>query len=739
MIVFNRLVLTLSCVNGYFVCMSSPQKTERAPKVCSAHFVRIIFLILTAILPISLNGQATTPSKTAPRKSSTVSRTPAQKKATPKPQQNENVLQQHFEAAQQFQSSGNTERAVTEYHAFIVQALRRLAIGRGNAGDPATAMRRIEEAFIFGSEDNDLNLDYAEACIATGESSKARSSAEKVVKSDPRNARARFLLAKILSSLNEDDAAMKNFELSVGLEPNFEHGYALSSQYLKMKNLKQAAKVFREMKQSFGDGAALHMAIGTAYAMAGYPEQGIQEFKLALAKNPRLPGLHYSLGAAYIGGLENAAFPQAEAEFREELKLYPNDPLSRHQLGYITLTEKKYAEAETQLTKAQELDPDNPDIALLLGQLYTETNRLPEAEQSLRKCIALTTDVSRGHYQVQRAHYLLARLLIRTKRAEEAKNEMAISDQLLKLSVSANQGKTGVSDQPTSAAESRGTPNNIEWKTNQATTNKDAVALGKVEAFEQQIAPAIADSYNNLGVISASNKDAMSALEYFRRAAAWDPSLEGIDFNLGKAAFQAAQFPEAIGPLTRYLHEHPDDRWARGALSVSLFAIRDYADVLRVLQPIESEIGNSSDLRYAYAVSLVKAGDAAKGIEWLKELETSSPNALIYIALGDAYAGKKEITSATDEYKKALVIMPSPDIYYRLGKVQLEQGDIKTAITSLEAGVKLGPENELLHYELSNAYRRDSRLEDADREMKLYEQIKGQHSASDQNPKPDHP
>jgi len=71
------------------------------------------------------------------------------------------------------------------------------------------------------------------------------------------------------------------------------------------------------------------------------------------------------------------------------------------------------------------------------------------------------------------------------------------------------------------------------------------------------------------------------------------------------------------------------------------------------------------------------------------------------------------------------------DAYYELGKLQLEHGDTKSAISSLEVGTKLSPESDYIHYQLAMAYRRDSRTSDADRELKLYQDLKDRHRGRD--------
>jgi tetratricopeptide (TPR) repeat protein len=84
------------------------------------------------------------------------------------------------------------------------------------------------------------------------------------------------------------------------------------------------------------------------------------------------------------------------------------------------------------------------------------------------------------------------------------------------------------------------------------------------------------------------------------------------------------------------------------------------------------------------------------------------------------------------------VVLQDPayaDAFYQLGKLELEQGDTKTAISNLETSARLSPASDYIHYQLSMAYRRDSRTEDAEREMQVYEAMKA-HRRGDHEPAP---
>jgi Flp pilus assembly protein TadD len=449
------------------------------------------------------------------------------------------------------------------------------------------------------------------------------------------------------------------------------------------------------------------------------------------------------------------------AEFQKELQVNPDDFLSHAQLGYVALSQHRLQDAERDLTRAAELNPNDADVFMSLGQLYVETGRSEEAESALRKSIALTSDLSHNNYQVQRAHYLLARLLLQTNRVDEGKKEMQLSQELLKLSAPHNQNQAH-----TMSGNDMG--DNVQLRSDKYLAQLATQALNHAEAAENELRPSIADSYNNIGVISAIDKDYAAACDFFEKAYKWNPTLDGLDYNWGRAAYSGRLYDRAAAPLDRYIQLHSDDAAMRSALGISLFLTRDYGRAAKVLAPIAYRVDAAPALAFMYAQSLVDSGEYENGIAQLRELSArDTQNASYHRVLGKALTHSKSYTEAAQELKSALRIDPSdvqtkydlaltlvqigkadeaqtqleelaqlgsmnPDVYYRLGKLQLEKADTKSAILSFQKAVGLSPESEMVHLELASAYRRDARLADADREMKLAETIRDSRGSTHQ-------
>ena len=97
-----------------------------------------------------------------------------------------------------------------------------------------------------------------------------------------------------------------------------------------------------------------------------------------------------------------------------------------------------------------------------------------------------------------------------------------------------------------------------------------------------------------------------------------------------------------------------------------------------------------------------------------------------------AGAADERVVTVPEQVRQVIDQDPKyADAYYELGKLLLERGEVKEAISNLEAGTKLTPESDYIHYQLAMAYRRDSRNEDAQRELKLYQTLKNRNRGRD--------
>ncbi|MBB6145852.1 tetratricopeptide (TPR) repeat protein [Silvibacterium bohemicum] len=660
------------------------------------------------------------------------------------------TLQQHYEAAEAFQGQGNLGQAEFQYKLFLAAALQEIADDRSHIGDYLRAVPLFDEALKLTPNHSGLRMDYAEAALADKDFAKAKSLAEELLANysndmaDGDKAKLHRILGQALLGMKQNAEAKEQFAAAVNLDPGFESQYALAQLDLALSDMKGAAQVFANLQSKFGDTASAHMEFGRAYAEADFPEEAIQEYKKVLAKDDRFPGAHYSLGASYLLRSGDTAFPQAEAEFKKELAVHPNDYFSYSQLGYIAMSRRQLQEAIKDLSRAAELDPRNPDNFLLLGGIYGDLGKTAEAENALRKAIAVTIDSSRNHYQIRGAHYQLGLILMQRGDSFEGKKEMQIAQQLLLQNRLLDQvNLTGKA--PTDSDAMAQTPDTSPFPV-ASTTNPSGEGAAVAREDETRIGPAIADSFNNLGAIAAQNKVYEAATEYFAKAAEWNPAMDGLDYNWGRAAYAAQQYKQAVICLERYTQSHAAaDINVQLPLGMSKFMLQDYKGALAVFSPIAVQMSRVPLLAYAYAESLIKTGDHEAGLDRLQAIEREHPNlAVVHKAIGEELAAQGKYPEAEMELRTAIHIEPSDSsakydlalaliplgkkdeaeqllnelvsedlknagVYYELGSLQLAHGNTKVAVTNLQKALQLNPNNSAAREKLAEASGLDSK------------------------------
>lgn len=519
---------------------------------------------------------------------------------------NASLLQNHYSAADSLRQAGRIDEAAHQYRLFLADALGELAIGYGRAGDYSKAAPLFDDALALAPRSPALQVEYAQAALAGGDTAHADRVAQQIIAAYPDNpnalARAHFIRGRIAFQQNRTPEARTELAAAWALNPTFANGYALAVACLEMFDKNAADRVFAKLTQRGGDTASVHMDIGRAYGESNFEPSAVAEFRKAIAEDPKFPGAHYSVAAALIGAGGESKWPEAESELKLELARSPQYALAWTALGHLAALEGHNAEARQDLERAAKLDPSNPDTFLYLGELDVAENNSAAAESALRSSIRLTRDESRNQYAVRQAHFLLARLLQRSGRTQESRAELRKVQQIAQAELHADrQRMSAILDPPTGVGSGASTDDS---ENPGPAARVDVAAAQQAAALRQRLSPALADAYNNLGVIAASQKDYTTALENFEHAAMWNSAMPGLDENWGRAAFFAGRFSDAIGPLQRLLRIRPDDPHLRTALGISLYETGDYAACVRLLQPRLRQLKSIPDAERVYSAAL---------------------------------------------------------------------------------------------------------------------------------------
>jgi tetratricopeptide (TPR) repeat protein len=98
------------------------------------------------------------------------------------------------------------------------------------------------------------------------------------------------------------------------------------------------------------------------------------------------------------------------------------------------------------------------------------------------------------------------------------------------------------------------------------------------------------------------------------------------------------------------------------------------------------------------------------------------------------YLQQSKVDEAAGIFEQVLALHPDhANSQYQIGKILLDRGQVTAAIEHLEVATRLSPKTDYMHYQLQIAYRKESRIVDADRELDIYKELKAKQRALDRS------
>jgi tetratricopeptide (TPR) repeat protein len=216
------------------------------------------------------------------------------------------------------------------------------------------------------------------------------------------------------------------------------------------------------------------------------------------------------------------------------------------------------------------------------------------------------------------------------------------------------------------------------------------VVLLASEAASQQHKPA-AVAQANLGVNLAKQAKYREAVLAYQRAAAIDPTLPGINLNIGLAWFKLGDFRQA---LTAFDKEPPSGR-VTTLIGMSYFGLAQYKEAAARLKPLADAQPENTELVYLLAKCYVWARDTDAGMAlFQKLLERDPDSAAVHMLMGEAFGSRYRTPEAIKEFEIAAKNGPSlPDVHFGLGYLYWTQKRYDEAKHEFELELKNDPKH----------------------------------------------
>ena len=694
------------------------------------------------------------------RSSASASKSAAATTAEPKT----DTAQQHFDSAQTYQLAGDFDSAAKEYRRAIAIALDHLGNLRAARQDYPGAGQLLQQSIMADPDNPDPAVDLAIAELYSGDMPKAETDAKAVLQKHPDHFRARALLGKINFLQGNYEAAADELHTALGLTTDFDIAYSLALADLELKKTSLATVLFDEMKNSLPDTAQLHVLIGRAYVATGFPQLATREFERAAALDPKYPQVHFYLGLASVlsaqapdvaHGESQSLLAKAETSLQEAVRLQPEDPRSFFYLGQCYASDQQWAKAAEAYRSVIKLTPAAQQMDAAMSGAYdglaealrklgkneeaaAESAKAQGIRATLQKDRSTAASSDTGKANGDSNQQELHSMMLRPGGSEphDAKAEAAYTKSVSVLLGQAYHN-LGVIDARnshyTQAAEEFSEA--AKWEPSIPSLDRNwGVAAFRAEKYDEATAPLerelrrtpndlsirqmlglcyyMGDKFaesaqvlrpvldqlpDNAGLLYAAGAslvrsgDAKNGARVFSRMLEKDQNVPAVHLMLGQAYAQEQNYPEALSEFARALQLDPhtaEAHYGSGMVALKQGKLDTSADEFQ--QELSVNLGYiPAEYQLGYVRLQMHQADAA--IPLLQDVVSRQPN--------------------------------HSDAHYELGKALLEKGKVKDAIQDLETSIRLRP-TDYAYYQLSVAYRREGRANDAEQAMLMYQKLR---------------
>jgi Flp pilus assembly protein TadD len=322
--------------------------------------------------------------------------------------------------------AGDLLGAIDAYLAILERAPDRADV-RSNLGAAYARLGRHEEAIAQyrlalagGGEDPAIRFNLGLALFKAARVPEAAEELARVVEKQPENKGALLLLAEC--QLRQGNTAkvvelLAPHEAAYGEDRAF--AFLLGSALVQENDLKRG-QIFIDRVLRGGDSAEAHLLMGAAHLRARDLQAARDELRRAAELGPSLPTVH-SLLAKVLQLMGDGQ--GAEAAYRRELEVNPNDFDANLNLGSLKRDEGNFDEALAYLTRAARLRADDLTVLHALGSLYVSSGAYQKACDTLEPLVERAPEFQQGHV-------LLAMAYARLGRTQDAERERTIARRL---------------------------------------------------------------------------------------------------------------------------------------------------------------------------------------------------------------------------------------------------------------------------------------------------------------------
>jgi len=322
-------------------------------------------------------------------------------------------------AARTQQGAASVSRPAAKNDADAALAQARALIQQGRFDEGISRLKQLQARIpALKGVDRELGLAYYQR----GDFTEATASLKKALAEEPGDREAVQLLGLSYYFTDKPADAIPLLEKVNSWFPsaNVDASYVLGICHIRQRQYDDARKSFALMYGVKPDSAPAYLFAARMLLRQDVELIAEQFAQKAAALDPKLPLVHYLLGAIY---LYKSRIPEATAEFEKELAINPAHAATYYKLADAYSRSLKFDDAERLLQRSIWLDATSSGPYILMGKVLLKKNEAELAVRSLQHAL----DMDPNNYIT---HHLLGEAFRAQGKSEDASRELKLAEQL---------------------------------------------------------------------------------------------------------------------------------------------------------------------------------------------------------------------------------------------------------------------------------------------------------------------
>jgi len=526
--------------------------------------------------------------------------------------------------------------------------------------------------------------------------------------------------------------AEREYKQTIALNPkepkaNFYLGFVIL-QNGGSERLPEAGKAFEQELLISPNDPYSYFFLGVVASSLNEHQKAVAYLQKSILLNPKMGQSYLFLGQSQAELGDNL---NAEKNLRRAIQLTGDASKEDFQirrahflLGRLLIRTGRKEEGEKELAKSREIqgqmfERDRNEIGKILGQVVETKEKSNPTESNLTTVTPEKPKTSKLTLQ-QTAEFTKAKAQFAEILAQAYHNLGVIS---------AQQGNLPDSLEKFAAA--------AEWKPDFPGLDRNwGIISFRANEFEKAVTPLSRQLKSNpkddlvrrmLGVsfyFTKNFKQAVATLKPIELQLTDDAELT---YFYGISLVQSQLNKDAEVLFTRLSEKNPNDPQGRFYAAQGFAISGNYERAVKEFRAVAAIVPQMARVHYNAGQSLIRLNrlnEAEK--EFRQELAINPSDELSKYHLAFTLLEQKiQPDEAFNLLNEAIAAKPDyADAHYQLGKVLIERGETEKAIAHLEIAAKSEPKTDYIRYQLSIAYRKVSRMADAERELKMYRDLK---------------